>query len=126
MGLYNEIKEIAKVFQGADNIELYKELLDLASKALELQNENTKLHEENEELKKILDFKGKIVKHDEPYITIQGENEGIAYCANCWERNAKLIQINTVANGKFACPDCNTKGVIDREKYNRSKQTYIY
>lgn len=52
MGLYESIKDVAKVMQKSDNVELYKELLDLSSQALALQAEITRLKEENAELKK--------------------------------------------------------------------------
>ena len=38
MGLYDGIKDVAKVVQKADNIELYQKLLDLSSQALDMQN----------------------------------------------------------------------------------------
>ena len=47
MGLYDGIKDAAKVIQKADNIELYEKLLDLSAQALELQNDNARLIEEN-------------------------------------------------------------------------------
>ena len=42
MGLYDGIKDAAKVIQKADNIELYEKLLDLSAQALELQNDNAR------------------------------------------------------------------------------------
>ena len=36
MGLYEGIKDVAKVVQQADNLELYKNLLDLSSQALDM------------------------------------------------------------------------------------------
>lgn len=52
MGLYEGIKDVAKVVQQADNIELYRQLLDLSAQALDLQAENSKLKEEIADLKK--------------------------------------------------------------------------
>lgn len=51
MGLYDGIKDVANIIQKADNIELYGKLLDLSAQALELQNENTRLIEENNKFK---------------------------------------------------------------------------
>ena len=39
VGLYEGIKDVAKVVQQADNVELYRKLLDLSSQALDLQAE---------------------------------------------------------------------------------------
>lgn len=52
MGLYEGIKDVAKVVQQADNIELYRQLLDLSAQALDLQAENGQLKEELHELKR--------------------------------------------------------------------------
>ena len=38
MGLYDGIKDVAKVVQKADNIELYQKLIDLSAQALDMQN----------------------------------------------------------------------------------------
>lgn len=51
MGLYDGIKDVAKVVQKADNIELYQKLLDLSSQALDMQNTINLLTEENRRLK---------------------------------------------------------------------------
>ena len=56
MGLYEGIKDVAKVVQQADNIELYRQLLDLSAQALDMQAEIAKLKEENNELKRIKDI----------------------------------------------------------------------
>ena len=53
MGLYEGIKDVAKVVQQADNIELYRQLLDLSAQALDLQAENSKLKEEIAELERL-------------------------------------------------------------------------
>ena len=52
MGLYEGIKDVAKVVQQADNIELYRQLVDLSAQALEMQNEINRLTAENTELRK--------------------------------------------------------------------------
>lgn len=39
MTLYDEAKEVAKVLQKADNVELYSKLVDLGAQAADLQME---------------------------------------------------------------------------------------
>ena len=63
MGLYEGIKDVAKVVQQADNIELYRQLLDLSAQALDLQAENSKLKEEIADLKKAKLAESDIVWH---------------------------------------------------------------
>ena len=36
MGIYEGIKDVAKVVQQADNVDLYKKLLDLSAQALDM------------------------------------------------------------------------------------------
>ena len=38
MGLYEGIKDIANIVQKADNIDLYRQLLDLGAQALDMQS----------------------------------------------------------------------------------------
>lgn len=57
MGLYEGIKDVAKVVQQADNIGLYRQLLDLSAQALDMQSEINRLTAENAELRKRKDIK---------------------------------------------------------------------
>lgn len=60
MGLYEGIKDVAKIVQQADNLDLYRSLLDLSAQALDMQAEIANLTKENEELKREL-FKEKML-----------------------------------------------------------------
>lgn len=111
MGLFEGILDVANIAQKADNIELYKQLLDLGKQALEMQDEIRKLKEENAELKKGNDLESRIVRHlnvdkynykEYPYITLSDDSENIRYCAVCWGRDKKLIQLYNEAN----CTEC--------------------
>ena len=50
MVLYEGIKDAIGIAQKADNFELYKQLIDLSSQALDMQTEIAKLREENSEV----------------------------------------------------------------------------
>lgn len=93
MGLYQGIKDVANVVQKADNIELYKKLLDLSAQALDLQAEIAQLKEENAELRKSHDLESRVIRHTEPYITLRDDAPEIQYCAVCWGHDKKLIQL---------------------------------
>lgn len=94
MGLYDNIKEIANVVQKADNIELYKQLLDIGKEALDMQETISNLKEENKRLKDELNLNKKIIRHKgKLYITLDGDNNEIHYCSNCWGNYKKLIQL---------------------------------
>lgn len=103
MGLYEGIKDVAKVVQQADNIDLYKKLLDLSSQALDMQAEIANLKEENDRLRKERELMDDIVYHktekydtlnsEYPYVTLASDKENIRYCAICWGKTHKLIPL---------------------------------
>ena len=74
MGLYEGIKDAIGIAQKADNIELYRQLIDLSSQALDMQTEIAKLREENSELQKSKETEQRLVRHEQPYLTLEGDN----------------------------------------------------
>lgn len=119
MGLYEGIKDVASVIQKADNLELYRNLLDLSAQALEMQSQINNLSIENKQLKEKIELEHKICRHKELYVTLENDNL-ILYCAHCWDSERKLIQLKT-KNGTFLCPHCNTDGIYNYEEYNEHK-----
>ena len=79
MGFYDAFKDVVNVAQKADNVELYKQLLDLGAQALELQEENARLTRENEDLKKQKDIECHIVRHSQPFITLDDDEQHLPY-----------------------------------------------
>lgn len=104
MGIYEGIKDALSIAQKADNVDLYKQLLEVGAQALEMQEEIRQLKEENAELKKGEDLESRIIRHEEPYITLRDESPEIHYCAVCWGNEKKLIQLST-----HGCIICETK-----------------
>ena len=116
MGLYDGIKDVAKVMQQADNVELYLKLLDLGKQALDMQEEILRLQEESCKLKKYRELEDVIVRHEVPVITRRDDKVKIYYCAHCWENEGKLFQIRCSESGEFTCPHCRTMGTYDHTK----------
>lgn len=126
MGLYEGIKDVAKVVQQADNVELYKQLLDLSAQALEMQAEISRLKEENAILKKKEDISTKIVRHQALYLTKQGESSNIKYCSHCWDSEELLIQLKCFEhNGQYECPHCKNTGVYDKDLQEAAKKRQL-
>lgn len=126
MGLYDGIKDIAKVMQQADNIDLYLKLLDLSAQALEMQAEIGRLKEENEELRKRQDVSDRIIRHTEPCITLSDEEPALYYCSHCWDVEKLLVQLDcNDYNGAFECPHCHMKGTYDKEREKRAEKDQI-
>ena len=116
MGLYDGIKDVAKILQQADNIDLYRQLLDLSVQARDLQNEVAKLQQENVNLKKELEIEDDIERYEKLFVTRKSDDTKIKYCSRCWDAERKLIQIDCHDSGNFSCPHCITGGVYDQEK----------
>lgn len=114
MGLYDAMKDAINLAQKADNIELYRQLLDLSAQALELQAEVARLKEENAELRKKEDLSSSIVRHAKSFITKDGDEANLRYCSHCWDADQKLIQLRCdEEDATFVCPHCNMKGIYD-------------
>ena len=122
MGLYEGIKDVANLVQKADNIDLYRQLLDLSAQALEMQNKISELTVENKTLKEQNEISNKIERHTEPYITLNDDNQHIFYCSHCWDADKKIIQGEIDGEGKFICPHCKYEGYYDRALYDKLTQ----
>ncbi len=107
MGLYEGIKDAIGLAQKADNIDLYKQLLDLGAQALDMQAEISKLREENAELKKDRDLESKIQRYNKPFVTISDDSESVKYCATCWGKEKHLIQLQQRYYTGGDCLECN-------------------
>jgi len=118
MGLYEGIKDVAKIVQQADNIELYRQLLDLCEQALEMQNKINQLSSENAELKKKQDLEERIQRHQLLYLTLKNDADDFFYCSTCWDKDRKLIQMSK-SNGVFFCPHCHQDEIYDRVEYEK-------
>ena len=103
MGLLETIKDTVSIIQKADNLDLYRQILDIQREALEQQEVMHKLQDENRELKEKLALKGKIIRHREPVITLEGDPT--PYCAVCYGKENKLIQLKPVDNN-YWCQNC--------------------
>ncbi len=122
MGLYEGIKDVANLVQKADNIELYKQLLDLSAQALDMQSKISELTAENKTLKEQQDFSNKIERHKEPYLTLKGDEQQIFYCSHCWDVKKILIQCDCNNHiGQMYCPECKEHFVFDSSKFYSRK-----
>ncbi len=120
MSFYDAFKDAISVAQKADNVELYRQLLDLSAQALDLQAEVARLREENAALRKSKDISEKVIRHEEPVVTIEGDTKNLYYCSHCWDSQQLLIQINCHNDGTFTCPHCQSRGNYDNEKKRKA------
>lgn len=117
MGLYDGIKDVARIVQKADNIDLYQRLLDLGAQALELQAEVVRLKEENTVLQQKLSKKNIIERHKQPYITFAGDELNLKFCSLCWDSDEKAIQMHEYRDSgemRLLCRKCGNKCFVNR------------
>lgn len=125
MSFYDALKDAVNLAQKADNIELYRQLLDLSAQALDMQAEVARLKEENAELKRRRAVAAKVIRHEEPCITLEGDTTPLYYCSRCWDSEQLLIQLSCHANGTFDCPHCQAKGNYSNEKKQKADMAQI-
>jgi hypothetical protein len=110
MGLYDIVKDAMNIAQKADNIELYKMLLEAQKETLDLVEENRELKfrlrelEEKERLEKSV-----VYKEDAYYIKNDDESLDGPFCRICWDKDRKLIRMSVgdYTYGEAACHVCN-------------------
>lgn len=113
MGLYEEIKEVAKIVKQSSNIDLFSKLTELSSQALDMQSEIVRLTNEIKELRSEKDIELQIIRYKELFVTLKNEPE-IRYCSHCLDSDKKLIQVHSNDSGGFRCPHCSTSGIYDK------------
>ena len=106
MAIYDAVKDLLKTAQKADNIELYRQLLELGQQALDMQDEISKLKEEVSQYKKRDDLESRIVRHRNLYVTLKDDDNRVVYCSHCWDSERKLIQVEITGGNSFRCPHC--------------------
>ena len=121
------IKNVADIVKKGENLELYDTLLGLYEKALELQEENRELRTKIADRRRVERIRGRIIRHDQPVITLKDDEMAIYYCAHCWDSQEKLIQVNTEPRpAEFTCPACKNTGVYDQEAHTRYEESRRY
>lgn len=116
MGLYDAMKDAVSLAQKADNIELYRQLLDLSAQALELQAEVTHLRAENAELKRVHNLEADIEYHVDAFVTRKSDAKPINYCAACWVDKKKLVPLQDIKWDNYECPLCKAR-VVDKSQW---------
>lgn len=116
MSFYEAFKDAVGLAQKTDNIELYRQLLDLSAQALDLQSEVAKLREENAELKRVRVLEEDVAYHLDAYVTKRTDSIPIKYCAACWVDKQKLIPMQDVGMANYKCPLCHSH-IVDNEKH---------
>lgn len=124
MSFYDAFKDAMSIAQKADNVELYRQLLDLSAQALDLQAEVLRLKEENAELKKTNETEADIEYYVDAFVTKKSDKKPIKYCAACWVDKKKLVPIQDRQFENYLCPLCKAE-IIDMSDWDHRKKRFV-
>ena len=79
----------------------------LRKEILGLREVNERLQLENTQLKDIKEIEKDLVRYKSSFVT-RKHRQDVCYCAVCWGKESKLIQLNAVY-GIFRCVECNNQ-----------------
>jgi regulator of replication initiation timing len=118
MSILDNAKQVAKAVEEIHNLELYQRVLNLHSDIIELVEENNRLRTENQDLKKTVQLREKMV-FKEPFYFQEGDET--PFCPACWEsKNTAAHVIFVVTNEELTRWDCPSCKHVYLVKKNRS------
>jgi hypothetical protein len=103
MGVLDTAKEAVQLVQKIDNIELYRQILDLQSEALKVVEENGKLKEQVKSLEEAWIIKDSLVFENNGYFVMKGGEKDGPYCTLCWDTDRKLVRMHKDEHGWWWC-----------------------
>jgi hypothetical protein len=104
MGILDTAKEAVQLVQKIDNIELYKEVLNLQSEAIKLVNENTALRNQISALEDRLKVKEALRFEKNSYWVEQKNSKEGPFCTLCWDKDQKLVRKHLDDTDRWYCP----------------------
>jgi regulator of replication initiation timing len=120
MSIIENAKSVVKLVQQIDNIELYKQILDLKDQIFDLVEENRNMRDEVRSLQEKLRTKESLKFHFNAYWkeNQDGTRDG-PFCSKCWDKEEKLVRMVSCPNPQYhECSSCkqplNTSGQPDR------------
>jgi len=108
MGVIEDIKEVVKLVQSIDNIDLYRKILDLQAEVTGLVQDKLQLAQQVQDLTDKLAIKGSLEFRDEGYWRKcdDGKEDG-PFCTACWDSDKKLVR-SLLVRGVYGCPVCGS------------------
>ena len=114
MDVIKFLKDVLVVAQKSNDIEMTQKVISAQEAVINMQDKITKLQSENKKLKEKKNIKNKVERYRNiPIITLKDDNSKILYCANCYDSNEKIIQLEVRGNNRCHCKTCNSFCYID-------------
>lgn len=114
MGIYEAIKDAANIASKADNIELYRLLIDVQKESLDLLEENRQLKLKIAELEDNKGIDESLIYNNNSYFLKDDTRYIEPYCTRCWDADRKLIRLHIEewpdrSNLSGECPSCKSR-----------------
>jgi hypothetical protein len=110
VGIIENFKDVLKLADAANNLDLYKKLAELQNSVLGLQEENQALKERLRETEKQNDIAGHLHVKDNAYYVDDGKQIDGPFCMRCWDVERKLVRERLGATpGTHFCLHCRIR-----------------
>ncbi len=106
MSIIDDVQEIVELVDKSRQVELYKKIVALELKILELERERRKAEALTNDLQEKLQFRQTLAFQNSVYYV---EGDTIPYCPNCWEGAQKAIHLTVIRSsedGRVYCQIC--------------------
>jgi len=122
MSIIDNIRNVADVLRKADNIELYRQILDLQADASKILDENRELKEKLKELETSLQQQEDVEFKNNAYWK-KSDGDG-PYCVPCWDGKGKLMRMID-DDGYVSCPNSECHYCYQTNECKRREQESV-
>lgn len=107
MGVIEQAKEVVKLAQDMQDVELFRKIVDFQGEVFELHDANRTLRERVRELETELALRGRLVFERNFYWLRDGEKLDGPYCTRCYDRDHEARHMLSFQSGNiYGCPTC--------------------
>lgn len=104
MGIIDNFKDLFKVAETVNNIDLYKKLSELQNSVYALEEENRALKDELRRRDEQRDIRNRLRPRDNAYYLDDGDGP---FCLRCMDVDGNLVRERSGATaGTHYCPEC--------------------
>ena len=117
MSIFQTLKSTADVLLEVNKIEQYKQILEVQSQLLQMQDDIYNLKIENRDLKDRLINKEKLKHSRNSYWIQQDDKNDGPFCTGCWDKDNNLVRFTEHERSTYGkCPVCGNSASIYPER----------
>lgn len=118
MSILDDLKNVASTIQKIDNIELYRQILDLQNEVLQVVTENMELKGQLARAREQLSVRQSLRFENNAYWTGEDlETSDGPFCAKCWDTKQQLVRMLVSNDPRWSrCHSCAISLKIPRRE----------